>query len=217
MVMKKLVGLFLWFCAATVMAQVCVIGLAAYKGNVKRQTIAQIIGLLNGIDVQAERMKQALISARDTPTPTYEEILAAKTNAVLQLDSRIGSIDNLQRQLADQQRQLQARTAEFEERRLKFEARVEQLAKGSQLDSLKEIQTFLENMSPEEAKKQLIIKQKNKELEDVVAILRAMAPDKQKKILAEYSAPGDEELLADILRDIRRGQTRGTEPDSKSP
>ncbi len=210
--MKKIVGLFLWFCAASVLAQVCIIGLAASKGNVNRQTIAQVIGLLNGIDVQTERLKQALISVRNTPTPTYEEILAAKTNAVLQFDSRSGSIENLQRRLDDQQRQLQARIAEFDDRRLKFEAMIEQQKKGSQLDNLKEIQTILENMSPEDAKKQLAIKQKNNELTDVVAIIRAMAPDKQKKILAEYSQPADAEMLADILSEIRRGPTQGIEP-----
>jgi len=209
--MKKLVGLFLWFCGASVLAQVCIIGLAASKGNVNRQTIAQVIGLLNGIDIQSERLKQALVSARNTPTPTYEEILAAKTNADLQLDSRSGSIDNLQRQLTDQQRQLQNRIAEFDDRRLKWEAKIEQNQKGRQLDSLKEIQALLENMSPEEAKKQLTIKQKNNELQDVVAIIRALSPDKQKKILAEYNQLGDEEMLADIFREIRRGQTQSLE------
>ena len=158
--MKKLVGLFLWFCAATVLAQVCILGLAWSKGNVNRKSIAQIIGLLNGIDVQSERLKQALISVRDTPTPTYEEILAAKTNAALQLDSRSGSIENLQRQLSEQQRQLQSRTVEFDDRRLKWEAKQEQIKKGNQLDSLNEMQAILENMSPEEAKKQLTLMQK---------------------------------------------------------
>ncbi len=213
--MKKLIGLFLWFCAASVLAQVCIIGLAASKGNVNRQTIAQVIGLLNGIDVQSERLKQALISVRNTPTPSYDEILAAKTNAVLQLDSRSGNIENRSRQLDDQQRQLQARTAELDDRLQKFESRLEQQKKGSQLDSLKEIQSILENMSPEEAKKQLTIKQKNNELTDVVAIIRAMAPDKQKKILAEYSQPADAEMLADILREIRRGQEQGMETGAK--
>ena len=66
--MKKLVGLFLWFCAATVLAQVCILGMAAFKGTVNRQTIAQVIGLLNGIDIQGQRLKQAMVSARNTPT-----------------------------------------------------------------------------------------------------------------------------------------------------
>ena len=204
--MKKLIGLFLWFCAATFLAQVCIIGIATSKGNVNRNTIAQVIGLLNGIDIQSERLKQALISVRDTPTPTYDDILNAKTNAVLQLDSRSGAVESLRRQLGDQLRELQKRTEEFDERRQQFELKMEQLRSGSQLDSLKEIQTILENMAPEEAKKQLIKKLINGELADVVSIIRGMELGKQKKVLAEFTDPSDVEELAKVLQEIRRGQ-----------
>ena len=208
--MKKLVGLFLWFCAATFLAQVCIIGLAASKGNVSRQTIAQVIGLLNGIDIQGERLKQALISARDTPTPTYQEILVAKSNALLQLDYRSRVMDNFKRQLDDQQRELQKKIEDFDERRKQYELQQEKLRAGSQLDNLKEIQTILENMAPEEAKKQLIKKLINGELADVVSIIRGMEPGKQKKILAEFTNPSDVEELAKVLQEIRRGQSMPT-------
>ncbi len=216
--MKKLVSLFLWFCAATFLAQVCILGLAASKGRINRNTIAQVIGLLNGIDIQSERLKQALISVRDTPTPTYDDVLNAKTNAVLQLDSRSGAVEKLRRQLGDQLRELQKRTEEFDERRQQFELKMEQIRSGSQLDSLKEIQSILENMAPEEAKKQLLKKLQNAELADVVSIIRGMAPDKQKKILAEFTDTSDVEELAKVLQEIRRGQPLPTsDPVPKKP
>ncbi len=216
--MKKLTGLFLWFCAATFLAQLCIVGLAASKGNVNRQTIAQVIGLLNGIDIQGGRLKQALISARDTPTPLYQDVLNAKTNALLQLDSRSRALDNFQRQLSDQQREFQKKVEDFDERRLQFENQQEKLRTGIQLGKVKEIQTILENMAPEEAKKQLIIKLDNKELADVVSILRGMPSDKQKKILAEFTSPEDHQKLSDVLREIRRGQPlNAADPDPKQP
>lgn len=216
--MKKLIGLFLWFCAATFLAQVCILGLAASKGNVNRQTIAQVIGLLNGIDIQSGRLKQALISARDTPTLAYDDILNAKTNALLQLDSRTRALDNLQRQLGDQQRELQKKAADFDERRQQFELKQEQQRSGRQLDSLKEMQKILENMSPEEAKKQLTMMLEKKELADVVAIIRGFPPDKQKKVLAEFTQLADQEMLADVLREIRRGEPLADQdPKPKQP
>ena len=211
--MKKLVGLFLWFCAATFLAQVCIVGLAASKGNVSRQTIAQVIGLLNGIDIQGERLKQAMIDARDTPTPSYQEILVAKSNALLQLDYRSRVLDNFKRQLDDQQRELQKKIEDFDERRKQYELQQEKLRAGSQLDNLKGIQTILENMAPEEAKKQLTKKLLNGELADVVSIIQGIAPDKQKKILAEFTGDKDVEDIAKVLQEIRRGQSSLT-PDS---
>jgi len=216
--MKKLVGLFLWFCAATFLAQVCILGLAASKGNVSRQTIAQVIGLLNGIDIQGERLKQALISARDTPTPSYQEILVAKSNALLQLDYRSRVLDNFKRQIDDQQRELQKKIEDFDERRKQYELQQEKQRTGMQLDNLKEIQTILENMAPEEAKKQLIKKLLNGDLMDVVSIIKGMEPGKQKKLLAEFTSPSDVEELAKVLQEIRRGQTLpSSDPVPKSP
>ena len=216
--MRKLIGLFLWFCAATFLAQICIVGLAASKGNVSRQSIAQVIGLLNGIDIQGARLKQALISARDTPTPLYQDVLDAKTNALLQLDSRSRALDNFQRQLSDQQREFQKKVEDFDERRVQFEMQQEKQRTGTQLNKLKEVQTILENMAPEEAKKQLFIKLVNNELADVVSIIRGMPSDKQKKILAEFTQPEDHQKLADVLREIRRGQPQSaTDPDPKLP
>ena len=204
--MKKLVGLFLWFCAATFLAQVCILGLAASKGNVSRQSIAQVIGLLNGIDIQGERLKQALIGARDTPTPSYQEILVAKSNALLQLDYRSRVLDNFKRQLDDQQRELQKKAEDFDQRRQQFELQQEKQRAGSKVDNLKEVQTILESMAPEEAKKQLIMKLEKGELADVVSIIRALPPDKKKKILAEFTSPDDHKKIYDVLREIGRGQ-----------
>jgi len=202
--MKKLVGLFLWFCAATVLAQVCILGMAAFKGTVNRQTIAQVIGLLNGIDIQGQRLKQALISARDTPTPTLEEIRDAKVSAELQLSSRERALDRQQSQLLDQQRELQKKIADFDERRQQFDLKQEKMRSGSQMDNLKEVQKILENMAPEEAKKQLALMLKNKEISDVVSILQGFPPDKQKKVLAEFVEPPDVDLIAEVLQQIRK-------------
>jgi len=204
--MKKLVGLFLWFCAATVLAQVCILGMAAFKGTVNRHTIAQVIGLLNGIDIQGQRLKQAIISARNTPTPTLEEIRDAKVSAELQLSSRERSLDRQQSQLLDQQRELQKKIADFDERRQQFDTKLEKIRSGSQMDNLKEVQKILENMAPEESKKQLALMLKNKEISDVVSILQGFPPDKQKKVLAEFIEPADVDLISEVLQQIRKAE-----------
>jgi hypothetical protein len=204
--MKKLVGLFLWFCAATVLAQVCILGMAALKGTVNRQTIAQVIGLLNGIDIQSQKIKQAMISARNTPTPTLEEIRDAKVSAELQLSSRERSLDRQQSQLLDQQRELQLKIADFDERRQQFDLKLEKIRSGSKMDNLKEMQKILENMDPAEAKKQLTLMLKNKELSDVVSIIQGFPPDKQKKVLAEFIDPEDVSMLAEVLQQIRKAE-----------
>ena len=202
--MKKLVGLFLWFCAASVLAQICIVGLAALNGNFSRQTLSQVIGLMNGIDIQTKRLESALINARDTPTPSYEDVLKAKTNAELQLNSRTRALDRLQRQLDDTRSELQKKIEDFDERRQQFELKLEKMRSGSQNDSLRETQKILENIAPEEAKKQLVLMLQKDELSDVVSIVRGFPPDKQKKVLAEFTETAEVEMVAKILAEIRR-------------
>ncbi len=215
--MKKLVGLFLWFCAASVLAQICIVGLAAVNGNFSRRTLSQVIALMNGIDIQTKRLETALITARDTPVPSYEEVLNAKTNAELQLNSRTRALDRLQRQLGDQQRELQNKIEAFDERRIQFELKLEQLRTGSQSNSLKEAQSILENIAPEAAKKQLVLMLLNDELLDVVSIIRGFSPDKQKKVLAEFTETADEEMLAKVLAEIRRAGPNNPIDEASKP
>jgi hypothetical protein len=215
--MKKLVGFFLWFCAASVLAQICIVGLAAVNGNFSRRTLSQVIALMNGIDIQAKRLETALITARDTPVPSYEDVLNAKTNAELQLNSRTRALDRLQRQLGDQQRELQKKIEDFDERRIQFELKLEQLRTGSQNNSLKEIQNILENMAPEAAKKQLALMLLKNELSDVVSIILGFPPDKQKKVLAEFTETADDEMLAKVFAEIRRAGPNNPIDEASKP
>ena len=206
--MKKLASLFLWFCTATLLAQFSIVGLAAWKGNVKRETLTQVIALLNGIDIQGERLKQVLISGRAAPMPTYQDVLEAKTNAALELDRKSGSLDNYQRRLDDSHRKLQEEIKRFDQRRQEFLSELESKKTGIQSENLNETQKILAVLSPEAAKQQLLTMWQNEQKPDVVAIIRGMPADIQKKILAEFTTPEDQLKLAEILREIRNGEPR---------
>jgi hypothetical protein len=203
--MKKLLNMFLWFCTATLMAQVAIIALATWKGNVRRGTASQVIALLNGIDIQGERLKQMYISGRAVPTPTYEEILEAKTNAALELDNKSRSLDRYQRRLDDSQRKLEEDIKRFEQRRDEFDIELQNRKNGFESEKLKETQKIISVLSPESAQKQLGTMWQNEQKADVASIIRAMAADIQKKILAEFDTPEEQAMLAEIIREIQNG------------
>lgn len=204
--MKKLVSLFLWFCAATFIAQCCIVGLSAVKGNFDRNTIVRIIALLNGIDIQAERLKGALVSAKSTPIPTYEDVLKAKVQASLDMDSKSDSLARWEDQLQKLEAQLRGDIERFDKRRADFALEKEKLITGAKNDSLKEMQKIIEVLSPEAAKDQLLMMLENGQKADVVAIIKGMPPDKQKKVLAEFNAGDDAQKLAEVLKELRSGE-----------
>jgi hypothetical protein len=200
---KKLSGLFLWFCAATCFAQLCILGIAAGRGNLNSKTMARVLAALNGVDIQGEKLKNVLVSAREAPTPTYDDVLKSKVKASLELDSRQESLDRFQRQIADKERLLKEEIVRFEARRNDFNLELDRLKKGASKDSMSETNKIMENLSPEQAKSQLFLMMKNNEKGEVVSIIRTMPADKQKKLLAEFNTDEDQARLNEILKELR--------------
>lgn len=201
--MKRLLSLFFWFCAATVIAQGCILGLSFFRGNLTKKAMVQIIALMNGIDIPGERLKNAISAGQDVPVPTRDEILNAKIESNLNYKSREESMKRWQGQLQTEQARLELEGVKLTQLRKEHDALVEQFKSGRLTQSLKNVQDLLEIIPPEQAKTQLLKMIDDKAMADVVAIIKAMAEDKRKKILAEFTGDVDSVKLAEILKELR--------------
>lgn len=219
--LKKLISAFLWFCAATLVAQGCIILLSYMRGNFTGDSLTQMIALMNGIDIPGERLKSALTAARDVPVPTREEILTAKNESSLELDSREKSLERWQRQLIAEQSRLDTEDERLSVRVVEFEAEVKRFKEGREAESLSEVQKILELLAPEQAKDQILRMMVDDALEDVLVIIKAMPEDKRKKILAEFSTEPELLKLAEILKQLRsfeeKSNTAAPQGNSSNP
>lgn len=200
---RRVVDLFLWFCVATILAQLAILTVAAAKGNINDKTLTRVLAALNGIDIQGERLQRVLVKAREAPVPTYEDVLDAKVKSSLEFDSRQEALDRLQRQISDRERTLREDISRFETGRKEFKDELDRIKKTTQSETLSEIRKILENLSPTQAKEQLLLMLKNNQKKDVVLIIKALPPDKQKKILAEFNTQPDQQQLNDIIQEIK--------------
>jgi hypothetical protein len=200
---RKFVDLFVWFCVATILAQLAVLTIAAAKGNLNNKMLTRMLAALNGIDIQGDRLQEVLVKSKGVPVPTYEDVLDAKVKSSLELDSRQEALERLQRQLTERERTLRQEITRFESSRKEFEQELDQIKKTAQSENLTEIQKILENLAPEQAKEQVLLMLKNNEKKDVVLILKALPPDKQKKLLAEFTNPPDQQQLSEVLQEIK--------------
>lgn len=204
--MKTIAKSFLWFCAATLVAQIAILSLSYFRGNLSQKSLVQIIALLNGIDIPGERLKNAVIAAQETPVATRDEILAAKLQANLELDSREKSLERWQRQLQGDQFRLQTEDARLNRRLKEFETEVTAFRSGRSSETLSEVQKILEIIAPDQAKNQILRMMKDGSTADVVAIVKAMPEDKRKKILGEFTTEEEATKLGEILRELRKVQ-----------
>jgi hypothetical protein len=204
--MKFLLQLFGAFCVATVLAQGIVLGLSAYRGNLDGDTLLQGFALLNGIDITGKRLEEAMRNGRESPIPSYDDVTKERAQKSLNLDMRERSIKLAKEQVDAKQRELQMEITNFDNRKDAFYSKLDEMSKGIEDTSLKDVRRTLESLPPEQAKDQLLKLIKDSQLADVVAIVKGMPADKSKKILGEFLEPEESAKLYEILRELRKGE-----------
>ncbi len=220
--MKKIMALlgatFTYFCIATVIALSA--GLAAiwFKGALDQGRAYRLLAALHGIDVITMQQNiAAQESELEVEQPSYLDRLEAVSLANLDLDLRENAIQNAWQEMNSLRIELEVRASRFEELKNTYAAKLKQEADEQQANSLNQLQTVLEAMKPDQAKLQIIkIYEAEGGREAVVTLFKNMAMDKRKKLIAEFKAGNDAQILYDILNDIRLGepgasQTRETQ------
>ncbi len=112
--------------------------------------------MLNGIDIPGERLKNAIASGQEIPIPTRQEILDAKVQASLELDTREKALERYAQQLEMEQKRQELENQKLAQRIQEHDQLVAAFKSGMQTESLTEVQRLIEVMAPDQAKVQLL-------------------------------------------------------------
>ncbi len=194
------------FCVATVLAEIMILALLFISGRLNEDSTAKIIALACGIDVSAERVRQALTTAEAQEVPSFEEIVQARANASLELDLRNASLSSHSELLKFYEERLSKNEAGFDRRLEDYRQALTDREAGVQTQAVKDTQQTFEALKPAQAKEQLIKMLEDNQIADVVTIIQGLPSDKRKKILAEFKDPSDAEKLQVIIRRIMEGE-----------
>jgi len=204
--MGLLVRLFSACCVATVIAQSIILGMMALKGNLRPETLTQALAVINGIDVTGEQVERAFQNARDIPVPSHEEILRERARMSVELQNQQNAIQREKESASQLLSELMSRTSEFDRRRQEFFTKVDQMEQKLVEESLQQVQRTIEELSPEQAKDQLVRMLAVDRLDDVVAIIKVMDPAKRKKVLGEFADREDTDKLHEMLMRMLAGE-----------
>jgi vacuolar-type H+-ATPase subunit I/STV1 len=208
--MRLLLRIFVAFCVGTVLAQAIILGLAAARGNLSRDTTLKAIALLNGIDISGDRLQKMLDDAEQRPNPTYEDVEEERARQNKNIDMRERSIAIAKQQVEEMLAELREEVAAYDRRKDEFYSFLEAAEQNLLDESLKEVQRTLESLNPEQAKDQLKKFLEADEMDDVVAIVKGMPLDKRKKILGEFVGAEETDQLNEILTRLRQGEPKAS-------
>jgi len=216
--MKKLIGFFLWTCTAAFLGLLCILGMSAAKGHFSMRTLTQIVALLNGIDIQGQRLTNAIKEGRSAPVLSYEDVLQAKNQAMLDRDFSHSSLVRYRDQLNDKARILDEEKKRHDRNVASFKQQQNESIKTKELETIKKLIGILEALDPAMAKEQLSNWIQNGKKADVVSMMDSLDADKLKKILAEFSDKADQAMISEILNEIRgEGKVEGRNVSDQPP
>ena len=216
--MKKLIGFFLWTCTAAFLGLLCILGMSAAKGHFSMRTLTQIVALLNGIDIQGQRLTNAIKEGRSAPVLSYEDVLEAKNQAMLDRDFSHSSLVRYRAQLNDKARILEEEKKRHDANVAAFKTQQNDSIKTKELETIQKLKAILEALDPAMAKEQLSNWIQNGKKADVVSMIDSLDADKLKKILAEFSDKADQAMISEILNEIRgQGKVEGRNVSDQPP
>ncbi|MGV3483617.1 MAG: hypothetical protein ACO1RT_04265 [Planctomycetaceae bacterium] len=193
------------FCIGTVITQLIMLGYFAVRGTLNAETTTKVVALLNGIDITGERLVRIMNKTTSNEQPDFDEILAARTMASLDMDLRLRSQKTFDDELNRQVNELREERTRFDQRREAFDRKLDEVRRGAQEEGLKEVQRTLQAIAADQAKDQLMKIYDDERIDDVVNIIQGIPIDKRKEILAEFTTPDEAEKLHVILQRIGDG------------
>lgn len=208
--MRMMLKFFVAFCVATVLAQAIILGMAGVRGNLSKDTFLKGLALLNGIDITGDELQKMLDDYRSVPVPTYEEVVAERAKLTLDLEMREDSVARMLKDVTEKLDSLKTTEAAFSRRLEEFYTMLDREKANLLSESLQNVKRTIEAIAPDQAKVQLLKLYENGQKEDVIAILKAMPIDKQKKIVGEFEGEEEVEQLNEILRMILQGEPTAT-------
>ena len=200
---------FAYLCVATVLAQVVVVAMFANSGTFSKDRFYSLMALVYGIDEQAIRdeIEKKDVPEQDREEPDMQQIVDERAQRHLALDFRLQALDTGIENLRNMQSSLMEERRRYDQLKQGFDQRLKALEDGVLDDAILEVQRTLEALDPRQAKDQILmmLERDDNSMIDVVKIIKAMSTDKRKKIMGEFRSEAEQEKLADILDEIRRG------------
>ncbi|MBN2477101.1 MAG: hypothetical protein JXB62_21010 [Pirellulales bacterium] len=200
------ISLLVYFCFATIMAEVILLGYLGSNWKLNRNKLVQILAVLQDVDLFAIRERiegdKEEISSEQL---SYEQILEARALNVRHLELREQALADGLEMLQFEQVKLAEERKRYKQLRAAFDTQLREMQEGAVATGVNENIQILGSIKAKQAKEQLVLMLDNDELDRVVALLAGLQDVKRAKIIGEFKTPKEAEQLSDILRRIREG------------
>ena len=197
-----------YFCAATLTAQVILGGYLWVAWKMDRDRAVQMLAIAQGIDLFAAARSHSREEGDAGPEqPSLEQLIAARTAKDLDITMREQALHNGGNQLALLERQFAEQQDKLKQTKSSFETQLQELIDEKKVAGRESNRAALESLKADLAEEQLSLMIEKGEIDEVVLLVVDMGTRPQSKIFTEFGkTPEGKEQLDEILRMIREGR-----------
>jgi len=206
-------NLLVYFCAATLVAELVVLAYLWSAWELDGQKLARIAAVARGIELPATASGDPAADGVAAEEVSYEEIIDRRARLFRDLELRELALKNAVDQLTFQQRELAEQQQKQRQFSQKFAAQLQALKEGAEAEGREVVRSTLQSLQPSQAKQQLVEMLDDDEMDEVVMLLAEMPASNRAKILAEFKTPDENDRLAEVLRRIRQGAPQASLAD----
>jgi hypothetical protein len=206
--MRGTTAMLMYFCVATVLAQVIVVATAVSKWQVDGDRVTQMVAVAKGLVPPPGEARAAEPPKNDDVSreqPSFDEIVQARAARDLNLQLREQQLVNALSQLRANQQKL----GDDESRVRKQKEEFDTIRKNAASAGREQVGDILQRIKPKQAKALLVVMIDDKEIEKVVEQLAAMPETKRAKIIAEFKTDEELKKVREVLRLLEQGSPEG--------
>lgn len=214
-----LAAAWVYTCVATVISAAVGVGAMWQGGMLAESRLTAALSALQGKTPLAEKDKKEGDPATAPPGPSLEELVAARFAKQLDLDLREQALAKALTELRNLQLGVKVERERFDQQYDSFKAELDRLRQNVTDSAIGEVQRTLEAIEPKQAKEQLLRMLDDPELQPeerllrVTTLVKAMAMEKRKKIIAEFKTREEADKLSSILKQLGEGEPEKTALD----
>ena len=212
--MRRLLGgmvtMLIYLAAATMLAELMLVGYMAVRWDITRERMVQILALAQGVDL-FEIKEKAMVKAEQAAIEqvSYPEILERRALEFRDLERREQALQDAIEQLRFDRRKLAKEQKRYEQIRKTFDAELAKMRGGALAEGLDEVRRILESIKPDEAKAQILQMFEDNQLDTVVLLLRDMPDRKRSRIIGEFQTQQEQKKINEVLERLLDGVPDG--------
>lgn len=203
--MRFLVLLMAYTAVATLLASAVGLGLMARSGRFEGERGRLIASLLRGEDIPRAASKRERPPEVDIEQPPFAKVEERRALVRRDVELRELALDQGLKSVRYEQAKLTDERNRFQLVRDGFDQNLTAVREGAVAAARTTVQQTLENLSAKQAKQQVLEMLGVNEIDHVVSLLAAMPIDKRTDILNEFKTDDEPQQLAEILREMRKG------------